>query len=329
MVITMYIERFVLRKPGIAVHGGAGEWNLDSEGEKRVSKGLREALEAGFGILVSGGSAIDAVTEAVSVLEDSGVFNAGSGSVLNSAGYGELDAGVMYGPTMFSGAVAAVRVKNPVRLARAVMERTSHVILCCDGAETFAKVLGLGLEVFKPGEEQVRRYRDLISRIDGEGIPPYVRANREVVKRILETGIHGTVGAVAIDSEGGLAAATSTGGIWLKLPGRVGDTPIPGAGFYADREIACSATGVGEAIMTLSLCRSIALVSRFMGSVSSAIAYSFEELENLPRFKGYAHAGVIVLTKNSDLYMAFNTKGMARGYISTDQGSPFTAVNKL
>ena len=325
----MYIERFVLRKPGIAVHGGAGEWSLDSEGEKRVSRGLEEALESGFSILINGGSSVDAVTEAVSVLEDSGIFNAGSGSALNSKGYGELDAGIMDGTTMSSGAVAAVRIKNPVKLARAIMDKTFHVLLCCDGAETLAGALGIAIDLFRPGDAQLKRYRYMISRIWDEEVPGYVKAHREIIERILKTEGHGTVGAVAIDGEGRLAAATSTGGVWLKLPGRVGDTPIPGAGFYADQSVACSATGIGETIMTLSLCRSIALASRFMGSVSSAIAYSFEELESLPRYRGYAHAGVIVITKSSELYMAFNTKGMARGYISIDRGQPFTAIGKL
>lgn len=325
----MYIEHFVLQKPSLAVHGGAGEWKLDSEGERRVNKGLREALDAGFGILTSGGSSVEAVTEAVSVLEDTGVFDAGSGSVLNSMGYGELDAGIMDGFNMFSGAVAAVKIKNPIRLARAVMDRTSHVLLCCDGAERLAKVLGIELDVFRPGEAQIKMYKDLISRLGGEEIPRYVKPNREVIERLLREGLHGTVGAVAIDSEGRLAAATSTGGIWLKLPGRVGDTPIPGAGFYADCDIACSATGIGEAIMTISLCRTIAIAARFMGSVAPAIAYSFEELEGLPRFRGYAHAGVILITRKPDLYMAFNTRGMARGYISSDRRQPFIAVGKL
>lgn len=322
----MYIEKFALRKPAIAVHGGAGDWSIDREGEKRVSIMLRKALETGFEVLAKGGSAIDSVMEAVAALEDSGIFNAGSGSALNSKGYGELDAGIMDGSTMFSGAVAAVRVRNPVRLARFVMDRTSHVILCCDGAEALARVFGVNLDLFRPSENQVKRYRELISRIGGGDAPPHAKANRESIERLLGSKDHGTVGAVAIDSEGRLAAATSTGGIWLKLPGRVGDTPIPGAGFYADRDIACSATGVGETIMTISLCRSIALASRLMGSFSSAIAYSFEELESLPRYRGYAHAGVIIITRNSDLYMAFNTKGMARGYISSDQSGVFTAV---
>ncbi len=324
----MYVERFSLKKPAIAVHGGAGDWAIDSEGGKRVCEKLRGALETGFDVLIRGGSAVDAVVEAVAALEDSGIFNAGSGSALNSKGYGELDAGVMDGSTMFSGAVAAVRVRNPVRLARMVMDRTSHVILCCDDAEALARALGMSIEPFRPGENQVKRYRDLISRLGSEDAPIYVKANREIIDRLLRSGVHGTVGAVAIDNEGRLAAATSTGGVWLKLPGRVGDTPIPGAGFYADRDIACSATGIGETIMTISLCRSIALASRFMGSVLSAIAYSFEELESLPRYRGYAQAGVIIITRNSDLYMAYNTKGMARGYVSSDK-SISTAVFQL
>jgi len=266
------------------------------------------------------------VVEAVAVMEDSGVFNAGAGSALNAMGYAELDAGVMDGSTMSAGAVAAVRnTRNAVRLARVIMDRTSHVLLCCDNAERVARALGYSFEGFSPSEGQVRRYRDSVEKIlAGEGEAPfYAIPNIEVIKRLRAEG--DTVGAVAVDSEGRLAAATSTGGIWLKLPGRIGDSPIPGAGFYADNRIACSATGIGEAIMTAALCRTIALASRFLGGVAPAIAYAFEELEGIPRYKGYSQAGVIVITSEGELYMAFNTRGMARGYMERG-GSPVLSI---
>lgn len=325
----MEIEIKSIKKPSIAIHGGAGDWSIDRDTEISVRQWIERALISGYEILKRGGSSIDAVVEAVATLEDSGVFNAGIGSALNALGHAELDAGVMEGYNMYSGSVASVRnTKNPVRLARLVMDNTSHIMLCCDGAEKLASALGLRLDGFSTSEKILNRYRDLVSKaLSGDqAVSPYIRANIEVMRRMLTGSLGDTVGAVAIDREGRLAAATSTGGIWLKLPGRIGDSPIPGSGFYADRHIACSATGLGEAIMTISLCRSIAIASRFMGSIAPAVAYAFEELENIPRFRGFAHAGVIVIDRFEKLYIAFNTKGMARGYISSDTESPWVSI---
>lgn len=324
MVPLVEIEIKSVKRPSIAVHGGAGDWSIDRDTETSVRRWIEEALISGYEILKRGGSSIDAVTEAVATLEDSGIFNAGSGSALNALGYAELDAGVMEGYNMYSGSVASVKsIKNPVRLARLVMDNTSHVMLCCDGAEKLASALGLRLEGFSISERILNRYRDLVSKAlsSNQAVSPYIKGNIEVMRRMITGSLGDTVGAVAIDREGRLAAATSTGGVWLKLPGRIGDSPIPGSGFYADRHIACSATGLGEAIMTISLCRSIAIASRFLGSVAPAVAYTFEELESIPRFRGFAHAGVIVMEHSEKLYMTFNTRGMARGYISSDTES--------
>ncbi|MDT7889582.1 MAG: isoaspartyl peptidase/L-asparaginase [Desulfurococcales archaeon] len=339
----MIIEHVKIQGPGIAVHGGAGEWNIDPEEEKVVRSWLLRSLEVGYNVLLKGDSAIEAVTEAVAVMEDSGVFNAGRGSALNSLGYAELDAGLMDGSTMSVGAVSAVKgVRNAVKLARIIMKNTSHVLLCCDSAENITSALGYSFEKLEIAERQIRRYREFTTKIlsGDHDLPQYVKTNIDVIKRLQSKAspiggemipdqgyIGDTVGAVAIDREGRLAAATSTGGIWLKLPGRIGDSPIPGAGFYADPNIACSATGIGEAIMTIALCRTVALASRFMGGITPAIAYSFEELENLPRFRGYAHAGMIIMSSSAELYMAFNTKGMARGYM-WQGGAPITSIYK-
>jgi len=322
------LEHVGVNRPAIAVHGGAGDWAIAAEQEEKVRVWLSKALEVGYSALLRGGSAVEAVVEAVAVMEDSGLFNAGAGSALNAMGYAELDAGVMDGTTMSAGAVAAVRnTRNAVRLARVIMDRTSHVMLCCDSAEKVAQALGYSLEGFVPSEAHVKRYRDAVEKIlAGRGEAPfYVEANIEVMKRL--RGVGDTVGAVAIDAEGRLASATSTGGIWLKLPGRIGDSPIPGAGFYADSEVACSATGLGEAIMTISLCRTIALASRFIGGVAPAIAYAFEELEGIARYRGHPQAGAVVLTSDGDLYMAFNTRGMARGYLE-HRGSPKVYIHR-
>lgn len=320
----MRIEERRVEAPAIAVHGGAGDWRLGEAEAARYRKALEDALEAGYSLLSRGGSSLDAVEEAVAVLEDSGLFNAGSGACLNAKGYAELDAGIMYGPTMKAGSVAGVRgFGNPVRLARLVLENTSHVIMCCGGAEELAKVLGRALKGLRQPEAVGKRYRELLESLRSSGeVPAYVRANSKILEKLLPGD---TVGAVAIDSSGALAAATSTGGIWLKLPGRVGDSPIPGAGFYADREVACSSTGIGEAIMTVSLCRSTAVLYRLTGSLSNALEGVFKELEALEAYRGYAQAGAIVMTRNL-LAVAYNTRGMARGHLSKDSGKPVSAV---
>uniref|UniRef100_A0A7C1T192 Plant-type L-asparaginase n=1 Tax=Thermofilum pendens TaxID=2269 RepID=A0A7C1T192_THEPE len=228
----------------LAVHGGAGrlrKYLLESRRE--LEEGLRDALQAGVSELASG-SALDAVEVAVKVLESAGVFNAGKGAALNACGQVELDAGIMFGKDLSFGAVAAQRYTwNAVSLARKVMELTDHVLLVGSGADELAKRLGMEPHP-GPTERAKRLYEELLEAVR-RGEHDLWRKNRELLP--LPPG--DTVGAVALDSDGNLAAATSTGGISLKLPGRVGDTPIPGAGVYAENGVvAISATGVGELI---------------------------------------------------------------------------------
>ena len=213
----------------IMVHGGAGEVSAASlEGRQR---GCRAAAAAGYAVLKQGGGAVDAVEAAVAVLEDNPLFNAGTGSTLNCEGRVETDAAIMDGATLKAGAVAAVSgIRNPIRLARKVMDSSRHILLAADGALRFARQQGI--EVCDPQELVVSEQR--------------ARWERE----------HGTVGAVALDSRGRLAAATSTGGIFDKLPGRVGDTPLIGCGTYADARGAVSCTGHGEDIIRTTLARS-------------------------------------------------------------------------
>lgn len=216
----------------IAVHGGAGEWE---EGLRdRARAGVSIAVKHGGSLLHEGASALDAVTAAVVVLEDDPLFNAGTGSVLNRDGEVEMDASVMTGHDLGFGAVAAIRrVRNPVLVARCVLERSAHALLAGEGAVVFARAHGFG--DYDP--------------ITSEARAAYRRAR---------TGLRlGTVGAVALDAEGRLAAATSTGGMLLKLPGRVGDTPVPGAGTYATEHAAVSATGKGELTMRFVAAKSI------------------------------------------------------------------------
>jgi len=253
----------------IVVHGGCGRWK---QADTRAAlRGVRAAVAAGRRCLAAGGSALDAVCAAVVVLEDDPLFNAGTGSVLNRDGAAEMDAAVMLGEGLRCGGVAAIRrVKNPVLVARAVMEQTRHVLLAGAGALAFARRAGFA--DYDPVTAQSR-----------------VRLRRAK----LAAASRGTVGAVALDASGRLAAATSTGGTLLKLPGRVGDSPIPGAGNYATPLAAASATGLGELVMRFLTTR--ALCDRVAGGRSAARA-AREALAALPLERGDS-VGVIALDR--------------------------------
>lgn len=227
----------------LVAHGGAGAWRPGSEEE--AVEGMRVAVEAGRKVLRAGGSALDAVCATVVVLEDDPHYNAGTGGVLNFEGFVELDASVMESTHARFGAVTGlVRVKNPVLVARKVMEETDHAMLTGEGALRFARAMGFGehdnvTPARKADWEQKRAL--LASTHAGYRIRDLLRGQPEYAG--------GTVGAAAVDARGVLAAATSTGGVTLKLVGRVGDTPIPGAGNYASEYLAASATGTGEFVL--------------------------------------------------------------------------------
>ncbi len=260
----------------ILVHGGAGDISPDSLEARK--QGCRNAAEAGAGILKRGGQALDAVQAAVEVLEDNPLFNAGLGSTLNREGRVETDAAIMDGSTLKAGAVAAVSgIRNPIRLARAVMEHSPHILLAGEGAYRFAKQHGI--ETCDPSELVVSAQR------------------RHWEKE------HGTVGAVALDSEGRLAAATSTGGMFDKLPGRVGDTPLIGCGTYADARAAVSCTGSGEDIMRTTLARHAAyLVEQGLDATAAAkqaIAYLSAHTHGEAGIILMSNQGVYGYTRNS------------------------------
>jgi beta-aspartyl-peptidase (threonine type) len=281
----------------IAIHGGAGAMPkraMTKASEARYHAGLTRALEAGYRVLKKGGSSLDAVCAAVVALEDSPLFNAGRGACYNADAKHELDASVMEGATLRAGAVAAVtRVRNPVLAARAVMEKCSHVMLVGRAADRFAGKQGLKLE--KP------EYFHTTSRL---------AALKE--KRV---GHHGTVGAVALDSNGNLAAATSTGGHTGKMPGRVGDSPIIGAGTYADnRACAISGTGLGEAFMRGVLAYDVAARMRYLKESLQAATQA--AISNLSALKG--DGGLVAVDRDGNIVMPFNSEGMYRAAIDAN-----------
>src|SRR5688572_25161679 len=277
-------------KPVIAIHGGAGVMRRDKPGARHKHV-LGRALDAGYEILKQGRSSLDAVTAAVLVLEDSPLFNAGRGSCFNADGEIEMDASIMDGAALRAGAVAAVRrIRNPILAARAVMEGSRHVLLAGDGAERFASKHGLKFER-----------------------PEYFHTawRRAALKRKLRNH-HGTVGAVALDSEGNLAAATSTGGYTGKMPGRIGDSPLIGAGTYADnRACAVSGTGLGEAFIRAAIGYDIC--ARMLYMKASVAAAARGALRNVASLGG--DGGVIAVDRRGNVAMPFNSEGMYRACI--------------
>ncbi len=262
--------------------------------------GCLAAARVGHAVLLRGGSALDAVEAAVRALEDDPLFNAGTGACLNEAGEVELDAAVMDGQSLRAGGVTCVRTQsNPVTLARAVMTHSPHVLLSGAGAEAFARRLGLPEVPNARLVTPTARTRWEEARAKAEG--PKVTSG-------------GTVGAVAHDAGGHVASATSTGGMLLKLAGRVGDSPIPGAGVYADdRGGAASATGHGEAILRAGLCRDA--VGRLAGG-AKVLAAAQEAVAALGRFGG--GGGLILVGRGGDIAWAFDTERMARAAILPD-----------
>jgi L-asparaginase / beta-aspartyl-peptidase len=300
----------------IAIHGGAGtiqREKMTPELEDEYRAKLTESLQAGHAILTAGGSCLDAVESAVRILEDSPLFNAGHGAVLTNEGRAELDASIMEGRTRDAGAVASVRhVRNPISLARRVMDSSPHVMLVGDGAEAFARDQGAEMvenEYFhtERRRKQLREIQEREARSPKrDGAHLEMEADSDL----------GTVGAVALDREGNLAAATSTGGMVNKKFGRVGDSPLIGAGTYADNETcAVSATGHGEYFIRAAVAYDVAARMRYAGAsvAEAAEAVIHQTLEGLG-----GTGGVIVLDRQGNIAMPFNTAGMYRGSIDKE-----------
>ncbi|HEX8238155.1 MAG TPA: isoaspartyl peptidase/L-asparaginase [Allosphingosinicella sp.] len=290
----------------LVIHGGAGvieRGQSTPEQERGIRASLERALEAGAAILARGGSALDAVERAACVLEDDPAFNAGRGAVFTYQGTNELDAAVMDGRNRDAGAVTGVSAtKNPVSLARAVMEHSPHVFLSREGADQFSREHGLeqvGPEWFATAER--RRQLEVMRSDDSHYFDEELK--------------YGTVGAVAVDVHGHVAAATSTGGLTGKRWGRIGDTPLIGAGTYADdRSGAVSATGAGEYFIRAAVAHEICARMRMLGE-SAAVAAD-KVMADVGSLGGTG--GVILVTPEGDAAWAFNTPGMYRGLASAE-----------
>jgi L-asparaginase / beta-aspartyl-peptidase len=289
--------------PSLIVHGGA--WDIPDDAVEPCKAGCRRALEAGWGVLSRGGHALDAIEAAIIVLEDDPVFDAGYGSHLNLDGQVECDAIVMDAATLRAGSVAGLhRVKNPIRLARAVLEKCPHMMLISEGAERFAAQHGITL--CDP--------QDLISPAEREA---WLRCSKDSHAAKHHRGHEqGTVGAVALDANGRLFAATSTGGTCCKLPGRVGDSPLIGCGCYADADTGgVSSTGYGEAIMKVVLAKTAA---DFLRPAASNPDRAAKAAVQLLAKRGKGTGGVILLDKRGTPGFAFSTPRMAYGYVAPD-----------
>ena len=294
-------------KFGMVIHGGAGtieRSEMTPENERAHRAGLERACRAGYAVLKRGGPSLDAVEATIRVLEDDPLFNAGKGAVFTHEGTNELDASIMDGGSLKAGAVAAVkRIRNPISLARLVMEKSPHVMLEGDGAEAFARELGIRFvdqKYFYTDE----RWRELEKE----------KAKHSPAPKSRQDG-HGTVGAVALDIAGNLAAGTSTGGTTNKLYGRIGDSPIIGAGTYANNQTCgVSCTGDGEYFIRAVVAHDVSVMMEYKGmTVQQAAQAAIEKVGKLG-----GTGGLIALDKDGNFAMPFNTSGMYRGRIDAE-----------
>ena len=310
------------QKPVIVVHGGAGTWQ--PERSKPGILGVKRATVEGFEILKKGGTALDAVMEAVSVLEDDGAFNAGYGSSLNIDKQIEMEASIMDGKTLRAGAAGLLRdVKNPVRLARIIMENSDHVFVVGEGAEKLAKLHGLPRR--NPVSELRLRYfkEQKKALLEGKYDLPKLT---ELARKHPELFNLETVGAVALDKDENLAAATSTGGFPLKLPGRIGDSPLIGCGTYADnRAGACSATGVGEIAIRLVLSKTVCNYMENGKSAEKAVELAIELVNDRIKTE-YNAMGLIAVDNKGGIGAAHNSPNMCWSYMMPDMKEPTASL---
>lgn len=302
----------------LAIHGGAGAIGKETDTAPYLAV-LNTALDAGFAVLSGQGSALDAVCAAVLVLEDSPLYNAGHGAVYNHDGHHELDAAVMDGKNRRAGAVGgATKIRNPVLAARAVMEHSPHVLLAGGGADHFAAAHGLKMVENVWFDTDHRR-----AQLEQAQQKNKIRLDFSDDEDDDNESVMGTVGAVALDAQGNLAAATSTGGLTNKAAGRIGDSPVIGAGTYAENGLcAVSATGTGDEIMRIVMAHDIAARMKYLGEdIAAATEYALEQLKTV---KG--DGGLIAVTAQGKIHMPFISRGMFRGSRSASDSENFTAV---
>lgn len=293
----------------LVIHGGAGlikAENMTSEMDSGYRASLQEALSAGEAILKNGGTSLDAITTAITILEDNPLYNAGRGAVFNAKGFIEHDASIMSGADKDAGAVGAVRnIKNPILAARLVMEESQHVFLVREGAEQYAALKGL--QIVDPSWFMTHKQRE-----------KYEQTKATQLKREFSLGEkHGTVGAVALDKFGNLAAGTSTGGMHYKQAGRLGDSPVIGAGTYADNEsCGVSATGHGEYFIRYGVARDLSSRMKYAGM---SLEDAAEQVVMQDLVKLDAGGGIIAIDKLGNICMKFNTAGMFRASVKAGE----------
>jgi beta-aspartyl-peptidase (threonine type) len=309
-------------RPIIVVHGGAGTWQ--PERSQPGLEGVKRAAKKGFEILEKGGSAVDSVMEAVAVMEDDGAFNAGYGSSLNMEKCVEMEASIMDGKTLQAGAAGLLKdIKNPVRLARIVMEKTDHVFVVGEGAEKLARIFNL--ERRNPITELRLKYYEQQKKalFDGKYELPRLAS---LVKTYPELFDLETVGAVALDKNGNVAAATSTGGFPLKLPGRIGDSPLIGCGTYADNYVgACSATGIGEIAIRLVLAKTVCSYMENGKTAQEAVELAIE-LVNRRILATYNHMGLVSVDIHGGIGAAHNSPNLCWAYIKPGTQEPVASL---
>src|SRR5437764_9437840 len=311
-----------------AIHGGAGTIlrnQMSAAREKEYRDALTQALMTGYGILKKGGPGLDAVEAAIRYMEDSPLFNAGKGAVFTSAGTNELDSSIMEGKMLRAGAVASLKhIKNPISLARMVMEKSKHVMMVGEGAEAFAKEQGV--ELVPQSYFYVESRWKALQREKAEEEKSKTPQDKKQEKDHGDPIDHkyGTVGAVAVDQDGNLAAGTSTGGISNKKWGRVGDSPIIGAGTYANnRTCGVSATGDGEYFIRSVVAHDLSALLEYKGlSLKEAADVVIEKVDKLG-----GKGGLITIDKDGHLAMSFSTSGMYRGHVGAD-GQPIIEIYK-
>lgn len=326
-IVTFSLMMSAQKKYVLVIHGGAGtilKSSMTDEKESAYKAKLTEALKAGYAEIQKGSSSVDAVASSIMIMENSPLFNAGKGAVFTAEGKNELDASIMYGKDKSAGAIAGVHtIKNPIKAAIAVMQKSEHVMLSGVGAEQFAK--DQNLEIVDPKYFWTKDRWDGLQKLKQKET---LKTTKKVSQNTLPESYEidqkfGTVGAVALDKNGNISAGTSTGGMTNKKYGRIGDAPIIGAGTYANKQVGISATGWGEYFIRATAARTVAAKMEFQNKdVKTATQETIDEIGEMG-----GDGGMIALDKDGNIAMPFNTAGMYRGAI-TDKGEIIIEIYK-